>query len=131
MSSLIDNMKVWGYLFIVFSLFVNCKPEDKTEKLVCEMTPQELKPILKDILIYEAVINTKSLDSLTGTYSKEAVYRSIYKKHNTSRGQIQESMECLTKKQQIIPILQELELSFKNWKENPEFTIDESQDTIQ
>lgn len=112
-------------------LLIGCKPEDRTKGLVCEMSATELRPIINDLFIYEAARGSKSLDSLTQTYQKEAVLRAIYKKHNTSREKVQKAIECLTETKEMVPLLEDLKSSYKNWKENPELNTYESTDTVQ
>lgn len=125
------NLKsIFIFIAIGLSLF-SCKPLDKREDIVCEMSKENLKPILKDIFIYEASRNTKALDSLTLTYIKPKVYNHLYLKHNTSRLKIQKAIECLTLKKELIPILEELQNEFSNWQEDSELNFYESKDSIQ
>ena len=119
-------------LSLVFIAFVfGCKPKDRNEGLECEMPKEQLKLILDDIFIYEASKSSKSLDSLSLSYSKPDVYKFLYKKHNTSRRNVHNAIECYTAKEELIPILKELEASYKTWRTNPQFQLDESKDSVQ
>lgn len=124
-------MKFLVPVFITLMILVGCEPKDRTEGLVCNMPKEKLKPILNDIFIYEATKNSKSLDSLSLSYSKNTVYHYLYKKHKTNRIEVQEAIECFTAKEELIPILKELEASYKGWRTNPQFQTNESKDTIQ
>jgi len=118
--------------FIGIVIVLNsCKPEDRNKGLVCEMPSDKLKLVLNDIFIYEATKNSKSLDSLSLSYSKTDVYAFVYKKYDTSRLEVQEAIECFTAKKTLVPILKELETSYKKWRENPQFQFDESNDSLQ
>ncbi|MGB0869954.1 MAG: hypothetical protein ACPGSD_10185 [Flavobacteriales bacterium] len=120
------------FLFIVFGCFMfGCEPVDERKDIICEMSKEELKPILKDIFIYEASRNTKALDSLTLTYIKPKVYKHLYQKHNTSRLKVQKAIECLTLKKELIPILKDLQDEFAHWQEDPELNFYGSKDSIQ
>lgn len=110
---------------------MGCKPENRTKDLVCEMSVEQLKPILNDMFIYAAARSTKSLDSLTQSYPKESVLRAIYKKHNTNRAEIKKAIKCFTEKETLIPLIESLEKSYENWKEIPEFNTNGSTDSIQ
>lgn len=125
------NNKSIVYFCVLISVLFACKPVDKRKDLVCEMSKDKLKPILNDIFIYEAGRNTKSLDSLTMTFDKTSMYNFIYKKHDTSRKDIKDAIECLTLKNELLPILEELELSFKNWRDHPDFKKHAIKDTVQ
>lgn len=123
-------MRLFLLLISVISI-VCCKPEDRNEGLECKMSSEKLKPILDDIFIYEATRSSKSLDSLSLSYRKASVYQFIYKKHNTSRQDVQDAIECFTAKKELVPILKQIETSYKEWKTNPKFQINESNDSVQ
>lgn len=117
-------------LFIVANI-LSCEPVDRTEGLECQMSSDQLKLILDDVFIYEATKNSKSLDSLSLSYSKSDVYKFIYKKHNTNRLEIQDAIECFTAKKELVPLLKDIEVSYKEWRTNPQFQINESKDSVQ
>lgn len=124
-------MKFFISTLIIACFLFACKPEDRNKNLVCKMPDEKLKSVLNDIFIYEATKNSKSLDSLSLSYSKNSVYKFIYKKHETNRVEVQEAIECFTAKKKLVPILKELETSYKEWRENPQFQINESKDSVQ
>ncbi len=117
-------------LFLLL-IIVCCKPKDRNEGLECTMPLEKLKPILDDIFIYEAARSTKSLDSLSLSYSKDSVYKFIYTKYKTNRQDIQDAIECYTAKKKIVPMLREIELSYKEWRTDPKFQINECKDSVQ
>ena len=123
-------MKYIVSCLFLLSISIGCEPVDRTEGLVCKMSPAQLKPVLDDIFIYEASRSSKSLDSLSLSYVKADVYKFIYKKHNTNRKEVQETIECLTAKKEFVPILKELEASYKEWRTNPKFQVNESNDSL-
>lgn len=124
-------MKFFVPIFITIMIIIGCEPKDRTEGLVCNMSIEKLKPILNDIFIYEAAKNSKSLDSLSLSYSKNTVYHYLYKKYGTDRIEVQKAIECYTAKEELIPLLKELEISYKGWRTNPQFQSNESKDSVQ
>lgn len=95
------------------------------------MPSETLKSVLDDIFVYESTKNSKALDSLSLSYSKNSVYQFIYQKHNTNRKEVQEAIECYTATKELVPLLKEIETSYKEWRDNPQFQFDESKDSIQ
>lgn len=127
---LIDSMKsilIFLVLMMSFGLISSCGEPKTPIDARCILTPTEVKTILNDLFLYEAAVKTKALDSLLKANKREHIYQSLFKKHQTTRADFEESLECYTLNKALIPILEDLKTEYKSEVSQPDTTKHERQ----